>query len=81
MIMRMMFLLTPVLWHPDRLPNRAALVDFNPFFYFLELIRTPLLGDVPPLSVWAVALGLTVIHALIAIPFFSRFHKRIAYWV
>jgi ABC-2 type transport system permease protein/lipopolysaccharide transport system permease protein len=81
MIMRMMFLLTPVLWHPDSLSNRAALVAFNPFYYFLELMRAPLLGDAPPLSVWAVALGLTVIHALIAIPFFSRFHKRIAYWV
>jgi ABC-type polysaccharide/polyol phosphate export permease len=70
-----------VLWHPDRLPNRAALVDFNPLYYFLEVIRDPLLGNAPAPSVWAVAIGLTLIHGAIAIPFFSRFNKRIAYWV
>jgi ABC-2 type transport system permease protein/lipopolysaccharide transport system permease protein len=81
MIMRMMLLLTPVLWHPDRLANRAALVDFNPLYYFLEVIRAPLLGNAPPVSIWAVAIALTVIHGAIAIPFFARFNKRIAYWV
>jgi ABC-2 type transport system permease protein/lipopolysaccharide transport system permease protein len=80
-VMRMMFLLTPVLWHPDQMKARGALVDFNPFFYFLELIRDPLLGNAPPPFIWAVALGLTLALASVAIPFYARFHKRIAYWV
>lgn len=80
-IMRMMFLLTPVLWHPDQIPGKGALIDFNPLYYFLELIRDPLLGNVPPLSIWIVALGLTALSVSVAIPLFARFHKRIAYWV
>lgn len=80
-IMRMMFLLTPIMWHPDQLGGRSFLVYLNPFYYFLELIRDPLLGSAPPLSVWGVTLGLTLLSAVIALPFFSRFHNRIPYWV
>jgi homopolymeric O-antigen transport system permease protein len=30
-ITQMMFLLTPILWHPDQIPGRWPLVVFNPW--------------------------------------------------
>ncbi len=81
-IMRMMFLLTPVLWYPDQLPPEHRLIaDLNPFTYLLDLIREALLGKAPPLYAWGVSLGITAAVAAVAIPFYGRFCKRIPYWV
>lgn len=41
------FLLTPILWYPENLPPgglRAAFVQINPVFHFIEAVRAPLLG-------------------------------------
>jgi ABC-2 type transport system permease protein len=81
-VMRMMFLLTPVLWYPHQLPPEHRLIaELNPFTYFLDLIREPLLGKAPTLWSWTVALGITAAVAAFAFPFYGRFCKRIPYWV
>jgi ABC-2 type transport system permease protein len=80
-IVQMMFLLTPIFWRAEQMPGRQLLVVLNPFYYFIELLRQPLLGNAPSLHTWMVALGITLIGLCVAIPFFSRFHDRIAYWV
>jgi ABC-2 type transport system permease protein len=78
---QMMFLLTPILWRPDQVPGREALVVFNPFYYFLELIRQPLQGEAPSLLIWTVALGITLVGFVVGLAFFSRFRDRIVYWL
>ena len=80
-IVQMMFLLTPILWRPDQVPGREVLVVFNPFYYFVEVIREPLLGNAPTAFIWTVALLITAVGFLLAIPFYSRFRDRVAYWV
>ena len=80
-ITQMMFLLTPILWHPDQIPRRWPLVAFNPFYYLVELIRQPLLGQSPSLLVWSVALAMTLVGFIVALAFFSRFRDRIVYWL
>jgi len=40
-----------------------------------------LLGAVPPLHTWAVALGVTAAGWLVSLAFFVRFRERIAYWI
>ena len=44
-ILRILFFITPVIWMPEFLPERIALLDWNPFFHFLEVVRAPLLGS------------------------------------
>jgi ABC-2 type transport system permease protein/lipopolysaccharide transport system permease protein len=80
-IVQVAFLLTPVFWTPDALPNRALFVHLNPFYYLVEIVRMPLLGKAPPLSVWAAVIGLNLLGAFVAILFFARYRNRIAYWV
>jgi ABC-2 type transport system permease protein/lipopolysaccharide transport system permease protein len=80
-IVQMMFLLTPILWRPEQVPGRAFLVVFNPFYYFISLIREPLLGNAPTAFVWTVALVITALGFSLAIPFYSRFRDRIVYWL
>lgn len=75
------FFMTPILWNPDLLPNRSAVVDANPFYHFIEIVRDPLLGNPPSLFSWAFCLILTAVLAVVAVLFYSRYRKRVAYWV
>ena len=75
------FLLTPVLWRPEQVPNRAAFVLFNPFYHFVEIVRMPLLGTPPPLLSWLVVIGITIAGWAATLAFFTRYRGRIAYWL
>ncbi len=80
-LLRIGFFVTPVMWMPGQLGDRAYLAYFNPFTYFVELVRAPLLGEVPPVETWALALAVTVIGWTLAAFFFTRFRGRVPYWV
>ena len=80
-IMRVAFFLTPIIWMPSLLPGRALLLEFNPFYHFLELVRAPLLGQVPGLVSWLAVAGMTLGGWLVTFALFRRYRWRIAYWV
>jgi ABC-type polysaccharide/polyol phosphate export permease len=79
--MRVAFFVTPVIWMPDQLGTRAYLALYNPFTYFVELIRAPLLGQVPPALTWMLALAVTAVGCLVTWLFFVRFRRRVVYWL
>lgn len=80
-IIQLMFFITPIFWEPSMLPERAVLVDANPFFHLIEVIRAPLLGRVPALSSWLFLAAGVVVGWMATIAFFTRFRRRIAYWL
>lgn len=80
-IMRVMFFLTPIIWMPSLLPGRALLLEFNPFYHFLELVRGPLLGQAPGLVSWLAVVGMALGGWLVAFAMFRRYRRRIAYWI
>lgn len=80
-LMRVAFFVTPIIWIPDQLGARAYFALFNPFTYFVELIRGPLLGQVPAAHTWALALAVTVVGWTITGLVFARFRSRVPYWV
>lgn len=81
-IVQIVFYLTPVMWRPSQLPVQLnAFTNYNPFQAFLDIVRAPLLGEVPPALSWMVAGGITVAGFIVAMLFFSRFRARIVYWL
>jgi ABC-2 type transport system permease protein/lipopolysaccharide transport system permease protein len=80
-IVQILFFLTPVFWKPELLKGHAYITDFNPFFHLLEIVRAPLLGNLPSTSSYLAVMLLTLINLAIAGAFFSRFRGRIAYWI
>ena len=80
-IVQMLFFLTPIFWKPESLRGHAYLTDFNPFFHLLEIVRAPLLGNLPSTTSYLAVMLLTLINLAIASAFFSRFRARIAYWI
>lgn len=80
-VVRILFFVTPIIWMPEMMPGRAFVLDFNPFYHLVEVVRAPLLGKVPGLGSWLVVLGITVAGGLVAFEFFRRYRWRVAYWV
>jgi ABC-2 type transport system permease protein/lipopolysaccharide transport system permease protein len=80
-IVQILFFITPIFWKPESLRGHAYITDFNPFFHLVELVRAPLLGNLPSTASYFAVMVLTVINIAIAGAFFSRFRARIAYWI
>ena len=80
-VVQILFFLTPIFWKPESLKGHAYIVDFNPFYHLLEIVRAPLLGNWPTQTNYVGALLVTLINVAIAGALFSRFRSRIAYWV
>ena len=80
-LMQIAFFLSPVFWTPAALKGREAFVDYNPFYYLIEVVRMPLLGEVPSATTWLVVIGINGISAMIGILFYARYRSRIPYWV
>jgi lipopolysaccharide transport system permease protein len=80
-IVQILFFLTPIFWKPESLRGHAYITDFNPFFHLLEIVRAPLLGNLPSTTNYLAVMVLTLINLAIAGAFFSRFRARIAYWI
>lgn len=82
-ILQLLFLLTPIIWTADSVRGRSisVLLDFNPFYYLLEVVRGPLLGDVPPAHAWSVACAIALVSLLAGHALYGRFQHRVAYWL
>jgi ABC-2 type transport system permease protein len=80
-IVQLAFFMTPIFWKPDMLPGRTLLLDANPFYHFLTIVRTPLLGQLPAVENWVVGLIITGVGWIVTFAFFSAFRWRLAYWV
>jgi len=78
--MTFIFFMTPIFWRTDRLGEYSWLVQYNPFYHLIQIVRGPLLGhDGFGLS-FIVAAGLAVMAPLVAFFFYGRFSHRLAYW-
>jgi ABC-type polysaccharide/polyol phosphate export permease len=81
-LIQVAFFITPVMWGPEVLgPKNQFIVDANPFYAFLELIRQPLLGHAPTLKNIVMVVAVTLFGFLISAKIFSSFRARIIYWL
>jgi ABC-type polysaccharide/polyol phosphate export permease len=82
-VMQVVFYLTPIIWTPSSMPSRTGvgLLDLNPFFHLLELVRGPLLGQMPSATNWGVIVFSSIFGWIFALFVFSRLRNRVAYWV
>lgn len=81
-LIQVIFFVTPVMWSPSILPEaKRFIVNLNPFYAFLELVRAPLLGQLPTFCNVMVSLAFTFIGILIGLRLFIPYRARIIYWV
>ncbi len=80
-VVHITFFITPILWSADMLPGRAVILDYNPAYHFIEIVRAPLLGQLPSLYNWTVAILVTCFGWVLAMFFYTVYRWRIAYWL
>lgn len=82
-LMQVFFYVTPIIWMPNALNSRSAnlLVDPNPVYHLVQIVRAPILGTSPTMLNWMVAILMAVLGSCMALWFFGKYKKRIAYWL
>ena len=79
-VMQLAFFMTPIIWSADTLADRAIVLNANPFFHFIEIVRDPLLGNPGTITNWIVCVAMTIGLGTIGVAFFARYRARIVYW-
>lgn len=81
-VLQLMFFLTPIMYRPDHLKgNLELLINYNPFASAVDLLRSPLIGQVPETRNFVVVAIVTVLGFAVAVPSYARFRARIVYWL
>jgi len=79
---QIVFFITPIFWPPTQLTGSATIfVDANMLYHYIEIVRNPLLGKPPGAWSWLMVLIATVVGWTIALYVYSRFRRRIPYWL
>ncbi len=78
---QILFFITPIVWLPRLIPEGSWVALANPFAYYLDLTRAPLLGQMPAPESWLVALFTLVILSSIAVWLYRSKASRIPFWV
>jgi ABC-type polysaccharide/polyol phosphate export permease len=75
-------LITPIFWTPENLSGtlRLLFAQLNPIYRLIDIVRAPLLGQVPTAASYLAVMGITVVGWIIAYLTFRHFRKRIPYW-
>ncbi|MBB2174791.1 ABC transporter permease [Gluconacetobacter johannae] len=80
-VVQVAFYVTPVMWSASQLKGRDWWFELNPFYPLLEVVRGPLLGQVPAPRIWAEAGVSSALLCLVALYVFSRSRSQLAFWV
>ena len=80
-VLQMIFFITPIFWFPRLLTQGSWVITANPIGYFLDLIRSPLLGEAPQLISWGVSILTLIVSSTIALLVYRSKSNRIVFWV
>lgn len=75
------FFVSPVTWKANLVGTNSLIVRANPISYFLDLIRSPLLGHSPEVISFYFCLAFTAAMSVVAFVCFSHLFKKIPFWL
>ena len=82
-LIQVTFYLTPIIWMPQTISAHVSsyLLDLNPVYHLVEIMRAPLLGTMPTATNWLVSIAMAIIGSVLALVFYGNYRRRIAYWL
>ncbi|TGT79095.1 ABC transporter permease, partial [bacterium M00.F.Ca.ET.157.01.1.1] len=74
-LLQVMMYLTPIMWMPRTLPEGISqrLLDLNPFYHLISVVRDPLLGELPFATSWIACIVFAVAGWTVALLLFGRY--------
>lgn len=81
-LLQIFVFISPIMYKPTSVPpDLEFVIHLNPFYYFIDAVRSPLLGAAPSPTSYAVLLTLSVVGSVMAFYLFQKTRARVAYWV
>jgi homopolymeric O-antigen transport system permease protein len=81
-ILQVSMFVTPIFWAPEQLGvGFKKFVDYNILYHYVDILRSPMLGRAPATWSWVVTIACTLIGWTVTLVMFSRFRRRVAYWL
>ncbi|EFV13316.1 ABC transporter permease [Segniliparus rugosus] len=87
-VTQLLFYLTPIVWTTDGLvkqggsvAKRARLVEINPLYHYVDILRAPMLGTPQQAYHWWIVLALTAFGIGLMLLVMRQYRSRVAYWV
>jgi lipopolysaccharide transport system permease protein len=81
-IIGVMFFVLPIMWKPESLQSDLAqlILGLNPFYHYLQIVRLPMLSEIPTTANYLVAGFGTLLVMLIGFVVINRTRNKIVYW-
>ena len=71
---------TPIFWKADMLTGiRKLTYELNPFYYMIEIIRSPLLGNAPSLKIYIISICIAFFSICLGCLMHKRYGKSIIF--
>lgn len=80
-ITQLAFFVTPVLWKPEFLSGRFMIAFANPFYHYIELIRSPVIDHKIPYASLGITICLTTAFVIIGYIIINKKRNVIPFWV
>ena len=80
-LVQVLFFITPITWFPKLVPANSWITHANPIAYYLDLTRSPLLGQSPAPEAWGVGFVTLILFSVLAAWMYRAKAARIPFWV
>lgn len=80
-LLQPIFFFTPIIWTVNLIPDKIYLVDYNPFFHLIEILRMPILGQIPSLLNWIVVISMAIFGSFLSTLCYQKYQHKVPYWV
>jgi ABC-type polysaccharide/polyol phosphate export permease len=81
-IIGVMFFVLPIMWKPESLESELAyfILGLNPLYHYLQIVRLPLLSEVPTVANYLLAGFGALVFLVIGLIVMNRTRNKIVYW-
>ena len=87
-LVQLLFYVTPIVWMTGTLheqggavSQRARIAELNPLYHYLEVVRSPMIGEPVAAYHWLIVIACTLVGLFIALLVMKRWRFRVSYWV
>lgn len=80
-MVQIVFFVSPITWMPKLIGMQSKIIMLNPITHYMELTRSPLLGQAPQLESWLFVGGFTLFSTVLAFWAFSQKRSHIPFWL
>jgi ABC-type polysaccharide/polyol phosphate export permease len=80
-IMQLALFMTPVFWLPGKLSKHRIILEANPFYYMLDVLRSPLIGQPMDPKTIPVLITVAIVGWILAFGLFTATRRRIVHFL